>query len=806
MDPFKSVANIKEDHGFLSGKISSGSSEEQSEISSTENCELSFDDEYENDTGRVDKTSKIKDLSKRWALLAKRIPGNIVSFLFPTRNYNNTESNSADTVPVVLTTTTPGNLQSSGDTAIQAIRPGIPMIAMDTQRGYGILMVIAYHLGYDFAKNFWWFISLFFSLSGFLITKTTVEAFERRGRVDILKFWAKRVSRLFPALLLAVNAIVLSQKLPYRQNHHNDGIRFQREAVDLVYATVFATNINLVFNQVDDYFDEFTPPSITRHLWTLSIEEQYYIIWPLVVWCIVKFTVGGRDNISKAYEKKSYMKAILVMDVFVMVGSVFSSLITIDRMGLSAAYFSTLCRMGDIALGAAVYSSARLWPWTDDRMRAAYTNDDGVVVRAPPLTLQQQVVLELLACISICFYIILALIRTPLDRMLYLYFQGTRFLGVLVSISTVAVCILAADGPLPWWAVSSRFWSSKTLAFMGVMSYGAYVYHWPIIVFFGDPMSAHRKQVAMGLLDDDGTDDHFVRRDAILVVVIMVLGYLSFVFYEMPVLLLSRRTKPVTKTILAGFAGMGVTLFVIWAVTHDLPPRETFENDAGDLFLGQNQYNGITDDRFTPVLTDIASTSFYNILDYDTRSVHHITNGKGYKEFPDKYPDYQPGGTFGANATVILSCPSKDSDVDFEWVEPTYWVWLLSDFCDPSTLDQAGVIDNDVDGLVQVEIFHDMKEGEHDGDTNEDLDHQQRIIKQEETARHIILAVDDALPGVLNQASVAMVRSDLERGETRDGGEPWDPITMTVIGESVAERIGMFWVRTKQRNVQSTTL
>ena len=157
-------------------------------------------------------------------------------------------------------------------------------IAADCQRGIGIILVVLYHMGYDIANNAWLDISMFFSLSGFLITKTTVESYERNGCVKIVQFWAKRVSRLFPVLLLTVNAIALSQKLPWRSGQ-DDGVRFQREGIDLFYATVFATNYNLVYNQVDDYFDETSAPSVTRHMWTLSIEEKCYIIWPVVILC-----------------------------------------------------------------------------------------------------------------------------------------------------------------------------------------------------------------------------------------------------------------------------------------------------------------------------------------------------------------------------------------------------------------------------------------------------------------------------------------------------------------------------------------
>eukprot|EP00957_Ditylum_brightwellii_P169587 12907892-Ditylum_brightwellii.AAC.1 len=155
----------------------------------------------------------------------------------------------------------------------------------ESSQGIGIILVIIFHMGYQLFTNTWVDISCFFVLSGFLITKVTIGAYEHQGFVDICKFWAKHVSRLFSCILIAINVIVLTQKLPWR---HNDGVTFQREATDLWYATIFATNYNLVYLQPDDDFDDFSALSITRHLWTLSIEEQYYIIWPLVIWLFSK--------------------------------------------------------------------------------------------------------------------------------------------------------------------------------------------------------------------------------------------------------------------------------------------------------------------------------------------------------------------------------------------------------------------------------------------------------------------------------------------------------------------------------------
>jgi peptidoglycan/LPS O-acetylase OafA/YrhL len=433
-------------------------------------------------------------------------------------------------------------------------------------------------MGYECANNAWFDISMFFSLSGFLITKTTVESYERNGSVKVVQFWAKRVSRLFPVLLLTINAIALSQKLPWR-NGHDDGIRFQREGVDLTYATLFATNYNLVYNQVDDYFDETSAPSITRHMWTLSIEEQYYIIWPVIIFLLVTLLK------DKGADSKRHVWAILTLDLFVIAFSFVSSFATIEKMGVSAAYFSTWCRMGDIALGGAFYSISRLNPWV--AMRLEGRNKDSNFDIVPPMTLGQKIACEILSQLSLLILVGVPMLQTSIDEMLPLYFYGLRFATSIPSMSIIAVALMQSDGGrLPGWAVATKVYSSPTLGFMGNISYGTYLFHWPLIVYFGDPNGMHRKA---GVEVGGALDYHL--RDFLIATSAFVMGTFSFHFFEIPAMKMSRKTKP-PVTVATGFCAIGLTLATIWFVTHDLEPMTTYENDV-DKFFGD--HDGVAD-------------------------------------------------------------------------------------------------------------------------------------------------------------------------------------------------------------------
>jgi peptidoglycan/LPS O-acetylase OafA/YrhL len=423
--------------------------------------------------------------------------------------------------------------------------------AGDSSRGIGVILVILYHMGYERFQNAWFCISLFFSLSGFIMTKNTVESFERRGHVDVYKFWAKRVSRLFPALFLTIILILLSQKLPIRQN---DGVTFQREATDTWYATIFATNYNLAYNQIDDYFDEFAAPSITRHMWTLSIEEQYYIIWPIVLMLITKTVVFMSKNHCTEIDRnediytisgttRNCVRAILMLDVVVMAVSYFSSLSTIAQFGTSAAYYSTMCRMGDIAAGGFSYSSIRLIPHLSRR----WFRDPNL----PPMTLKLRIILELMAGTVLLVLITVPMIQTPVDEMLLLYFEKLRLFLSLLLFGFVANTIQMSE-PLPNWAIASKILGFYPLVFTGVISYGVYVFHWPIIVYFGDPVGIGKKKAELGWEDPYDGVFGYEGRNLVLFATVMVIGYVSFIYFEMPILSLSKVTMP-KKTILLDF-------------------------------------------------------------------------------------------------------------------------------------------------------------------------------------------------------------------------------------------------------------
>jgi peptidoglycan/LPS O-acetylase OafA/YrhL len=152
--------------------------------------------------------------------------------------------------------------------------------ALDGLRGIAVAAVVAYHLGW--IRGGYLGVDAFFVLSGFLITSLLVREHEADGHIGLRAFWARRARRLLPALLLllVVLAVVARDTTPRR---------------DFLGALGYVANWQHIWANVS-YFDAFTQPSPLRHTWSLAVEEQFYLLWPIVVAVVLR--IGGRRALA----------------------------------------------------------------------------------------------------------------------------------------------------------------------------------------------------------------------------------------------------------------------------------------------------------------------------------------------------------------------------------------------------------------------------------------------------------------------------------------------------------------------------
>lgn len=294
--------------------------------------------------------------------------------------------------------------------------------ALDGLRAVAVLVVIAYHLEVPgFAGGFLG-VDLFFVLSGALITALLLLEHERDGRIDWLRFWARRARRLLPAALLLIAVVVPLARADI-------GIRG-----DALATLGYVANWRFAA-QARSYFAEAAAMSPLNHMWSLAIEEQFYIVWPLLMTALLRV----RRWLVPAMAALVVASAVCLAVLFA----------TGDP---SLAYYHTFARIHELVVGAlAAVALVRTSP------RAIAVRD--LARRATPAA-----VVLILASVA------------ALPDASPLYYLG---LSLLFSVAVAAV-ILGLETAEP--NVLRRALSWRPLVVVGTLSYGLYLWHWPLVV------------------------------------------------------------------------------------------------------------------------------------------------------------------------------------------------------------------------------------------------------------------------------------------------------------------------------------
>ncbi|HEX4490161.1 MAG TPA: acyltransferase family protein [Acidimicrobiia bacterium] len=312
--------------------------------------------------------------------------------------------------------------------------------ALDGARGLAVAGVLLFHgnhlrggyLGVDF----------FFTLSGFLITTLLLAESSRSGAVSLGNFWARRARRLLPALaVLMVGVVVYAQVLA------KPGELSQIRG-DAFATLLYAANWHEIFSHTS-YFALFSAPSPLNHTWSLAIEEQFYVIWPLLfVVLLTRF-------------KRATPKAVLATSLGLATVSSVLMVVLYDPAHNNRVYFGTDTRAAAILFGAALAAAL-----------AAY---------GPPTRRSDRIALEISGLAGLA---VLAIAWTRLDGQSSTLYRG----GFLVC--GLAATAIIATAVHPDRMLVARALSFGPLCGLGLISYGVYLYHWPIDVAL-DAQRAH---------------------------------------------------------------------------------------------------------------------------------------------------------------------------------------------------------------------------------------------------------------------------------------------------------------------------
>jgi peptidoglycan/LPS O-acetylase OafA/YrhL len=202
-------------------------------------------------------------------------------------------------------------------------------------RALAVAGVIAFHL-VGWPRGGYLGVDAFFVVSGFVITGLLLRERERSGRTSLRAFWARRARRILPLALIVIAAVLAVSTWAYGP------VKAAAVKSDAVWATFFAANWHFAA-EADDYFDLGSAPSPLQHYWSLGVEEQFYLAWPLLV--VLAFTLAGAVRRRRV--------AIAVLAAVIGVASVTWAVLQ-GTSDPTTAYYSTLTREWELAAGAAL--------------------------------------------------------------------------------------------------------------------------------------------------------------------------------------------------------------------------------------------------------------------------------------------------------------------------------------------------------------------------------------------------------------------------------------------------------------------
>ena len=317
---------------------------------------------------------------------------------------------------------------------------------LDGIRAIAVIMVLAYHLKLALFKSGFLGVTVFFVLSGYLITGILISEVEEEGTIDLKNFWLRRIRRLVPAVMSMAVVIIFVSTVVNR-------VIFTKGCKDFLASVLGFNNWWQIFNKVS-CFEAAGVPSPFTHCWSLAIETQFYLIYPLIllgIYKLAKIRGEGRAKRGLLFAGVTLLLALI---------SVILMIVLFDpQQDASRVYYGTDTRAFSLLFGALL---AILWDY-----------------RMVPRRLSASVNMVLG---SVSFAVLLVM-TIAINGSSNFWYRGGQFVGTILTVLVIYTVL----GRKTW---LSRFLSNPVLKWIGDRSYSIYLWHYPIILLISKGIKA----------------------------------------------------------------------------------------------------------------------------------------------------------------------------------------------------------------------------------------------------------------------------------------------------------------------------
>ena len=397
--------------------------------------------------------------------------------------------------------------------------------SIDSLRALAVLAVIIYHVDVNYLPGGFLGVDLFFVLSGYLISSLIIKEYRKTGSLNLYNFYIRRARRLLPAVYFMITVglvvMVLFNEVLLRKSH-----------LDAIFGYIYSSNWWYIFHKLD-YFDSFGAQSPFKHLWSLAIEEQFYMIFPLL------FLLINRKKKSKDGTYKLNKNFLYVVLGLILV-SLIAHILLFDINNISRIYFGTDTRAFSLLVGVV---GAILYPM--EKLHAKVTP-------------QQNIMYSVVSLVSIATLITVMIYTSEYNTWLYR--------GGFLLVAILGLIVIISSGKQH--TLMSRLLSFKPVVFIGKISYSLYLWHFPVLVLTTPVSEIGNPNIIFVILR---------------VILTFALASASYVFVETPIRKLGfknyinvifkklKKRPRKSRKVYAGIVGLVLVLFLMGIFGKSVP-------------------------------------------------------------------------------------------------------------------------------------------------------------------------------------------------------------------------------------------